>query len=93
MYEYRHVIDDMRKGVSDRMIASKGLMGRKRCKTFRELAQAQGWLDPTVSPPSEAQIASVLVQVGKPTSPPTAKAEPYCPMCQPSVRPLHSEIT
>jgi hypothetical protein len=63
MYEYRHVIDDMRKGVSDRKIASKGLMGRKRCKTFRELAQAQGWLDPTVAPPSESQIASVLVSL------------------------------
>jgi transposase len=77
MYEYRHVIDDMRKGVSDRKIASKGLMGRKRCKTFRELAQAQGWLDPTVAPPSESQIASVLVQVAKPTAPATAKAEPH----------------
>lgn len=77
VFEYRHVIDDMRKGVSDRAIASKGSMGRAKCKALRTLAESQGWLDPQAPLPSEALIASVVGNIHKPRPQQTAKAEPH----------------
>jgi transposase len=67
----------MRKGASDRSIASKGSMGRAKCKTFRALAEEQGWLDPNVELPSETVIASVMRHINSPPPRQTAKAEPH----------------
>jgi transposase len=98
VFEYRHVIDNMRKGVSDRSIASKGLMGRAKCKEFRALAQEQGWLNPQLDLPSEALIASVIGHSQEPLPQQTPKAEPHreyikrCVAMDVSARVIHQRL-
>lgn len=61
MYQYRQVLVRMRLGDSDRQIAKTGLMGRRKAAPLRQLAQVQGWLDPTHPLPEDATLAEVLV--------------------------------
>ena len=59
MYEYRQALMRMRQGDSEREIARSKLMGRSKAARFRELARAQGWLDPERPLPEDAEIAAV----------------------------------
>ena len=45
MHQYRNIIVRMRMGESDRALSKAGLIGRKKAKQVRRMAQAQGWLD------------------------------------------------
>lgn len=56
MYEYRQALMRMRQGDSEREIARSKLMGRNKAARFRELAHAQGWLDPARPVPTDAEI-------------------------------------
>ena len=68
MYEYRQALMRMRQGDSEREIARSKLMGRSKAARFRELAHAQGWLDPARPVPTDAEIAAVLGQPRLPVS-------------------------
>ncbi len=76
MYQYRHVLVRMRMGESNRTIADSGLMGRYKLSGLRKTAKAQGWLNPDLTLPDDAQLAAVL---GKPAakSSTTSLTEPY----------------
>ena len=71
MYEYRQALMRMRQGDSEREIARSKLMGRSKAARFRELAHAQGWLDPERPLPEDAEIAAAL---GQPKLPVTAQS-------------------
>ena len=71
MYEYRQALMRMRQGDSEREIARSKLMGRSKAARFRELARAQGWLDPERPLPEDAEIAAAL---GQPKLPVTAQS-------------------
>lgn len=60
MFQFRHVIVRMRLGDSDRDISRSRLMGRKKARKLRELAQREGWLDLNRPVPDEAGIAAAL---------------------------------
>lgn len=45
-------------GESDRAIAKAGPIGRKKAKSVRELASANGWLDPDCELPDDALLAA-----------------------------------
>ena len=62
MYEYRQALMRMRQGDSEREIARSKLMGRSKAARFRQLAHAQGWLDPERPLPEDAEIAAALGQ-------------------------------
>jgi hypothetical protein len=62
MYQYRQVIVRMRLGESDRAIAQSGLMGRKKARSVRELANTRGWLNPDNDIPPEAELAACFDQ-------------------------------
>jgi hypothetical protein len=63
MHEYRHVLQRMRQGDTDRAISRARLMGRRKAGEVREVAEAGGgggWLDPAVPlPPDEATAGGV----------------------------------
>jgi len=71
MYEYRQALMRMRQGDSEREIARSKLMGRSKAARFRQLAHAQGWLDPERPLPEDAEIAAAL---GQPKLPVTAQS-------------------
>jgi hypothetical protein len=60
MHEYRQALMRLRQGDSEREIARSGLMGRAKAARFRQLAHAQGWLDPSRPLPPDAEIAAAL---------------------------------
>jgi transposase len=62
MFTFRQAIVRMRSGSSDRDISRSRLMGRKKARTLRELAQHEGWLDLNLPVPEEAAIAAALPQ-------------------------------
>jgi len=76
MYEYRHVLVRMRAGDSDRALARAGLMGRRKARKFRQVAEKQGWLEPSSSLPDEATLASA-VGSERPRSSSTSLVEPH----------------
>ena len=45
MFEFRQVLVRMRQGDSDRDLARARLIGRRKAREIRQLAQAHGWLD------------------------------------------------
>ena len=71
MYEYRQALMRMRQGNSEREIARSKLMGHSKAARFRELARAQGWLDPGRPLPEDDEIAAAL---GQPKLPVTAQS-------------------
>jgi transposase len=60
MFQYRQALVRLRAGDSERDIARSGLMGRQKLAAVRELAQAQGWLDPSHELPDEGLIGAAL---------------------------------
>jgi len=71
MYEYRQALMCIPQGDPEREIARSKLMGRSKAARFRELARAQGWLEPERPLPEDAEIADVL---GQPKLPLTAQS-------------------
>ena len=62
MYKYRQIIVRMRLGESDRTLANTGLIGRKKAKALRDIAQQKGWLELSKPLPDDAALAEVLGQ-------------------------------
>ena len=60
MFEYRIVLAQMRRGISEREIARSHCMGRNKLAALRTLAPQHGWLDAQTPLPEEAQIAAAL---------------------------------
>ncbi len=60
MHQYRHVINRMRLGDSDRQIRKAGLMGRTKASEVRKQVQEKGWLNPLVPIPDEATLEEVF---------------------------------
>ncbi|MCP4042814.1 MAG: IS21 family transposase, partial [Gammaproteobacteria bacterium] len=60
MHQYRNIIVRMRLGESDRALAKAGLIGRKKAKKVRSIADEQGWLGPQIPLPEDATLAEVL---------------------------------
>jgi transposase len=76
MYQYRHAINRMRLGESDRAIAKAGVMGRKKLAALRQLAHEHGWLVPENALPEDDALARV---VKNPTQGPTAQGSLVLP--------------
>lgn len=66
MYQYRHIINHMRLGQSDRAIAKAGLAGRDKCHQIRQLALKQGWLDTANPLPDDAALAKAFTTCRQP---------------------------
>lgn len=60
MYELRQILVRMRLGDSDRALAKADLIGRPKAKVLRQLAEAEGWLDPSRPLPEDAVLAEAL---------------------------------
>lgn len=76
MYELRQVLVRMRLGDSDRALAKSGLIGRPKAKALRQLAEAEGWLDPERSLPEDSVLAEALPRARKRSSS-TSSVEPF----------------
>jgi transposase len=62
MHQYRQILARMRMGDTDRSISRAGLMGRKKAGQVREVAVAQGWLNPETPIPEEAVLAAAFTR-------------------------------
>ena len=60
MYEYRQVLIRLRLGATDRELARAQHIGRAKVAHIRQLAGAQGWLEPSGPMPEDAQLAAVF---------------------------------
>lgn len=76
MYEYRQVLHRMRCGDSNREIARSRLMGRRKARQVRRMAQLEGWLDPAVSLPDAATLAEHFRR-DKPSGSSISRVEPH----------------
>ena len=56
LFEYIHILEEMRAGTSSRVIAEKCLASRNKARGIRETAQAHGWLDPSAPMPTSEDI-------------------------------------
>lgn len=68
MFQYRSVLVRLRRGESDREVARGKTMGRRKLAAFREVAAAQGWLDPLAPMPEDAAIVAALGPAKRATS-------------------------
>jgi transposase len=57
MYEYVQVITQLRQGATLRGLAREKLADRKKIRKIKEVALAQGWLNPESPMPTEAELA------------------------------------
>ena len=76
MYQYRHIIFQMRQGESDRQIAKLQLAGRTKCQSIRALAKQHGWLDPSSTLPDDETLSKILT-APKRTSACVSSVSPY----------------
>ena len=76
MYEFRQVIARLRLGGTDREVARAQRIGRPKVAHIRQLAGAQGWLDPAGAPPDDAQLAAVF-KVPRTTVQNVSSVEPF----------------
>lgn len=60
MFEYRQVLMRLRLGATDREVARAQRIGRAKVADIRQLAAAQGWLEPSGPMPDDAQLAAVF---------------------------------
>ena len=63
-------------GIRTGALAKAGLIGRRKAKGLRALAESRGWLDPKVPLPDEAVFATVLAGAGNGSRTPSC-VEPY----------------
>lgn len=76
MYEYRQVLLRLRLGGTDREVARAQGIGRAKIAHIRQLAGAQGWLDPFGPMPDDAQLA-VIFKVARTTTRNVSSVEPF----------------
>jgi transposase len=76
MHQYRQVLSRMRLGETDRKIARSGLIGRRKASALRQIAQKQGWLDPAIDLPDDAELFRHLHKRNNDNFPPSL-VEPY----------------
>jgi hypothetical protein len=75
MYEFRQVLVRMRLGDSDRALAQAGLIGRRKAREIRQLAEDRGWLDCSGPLPDDTVLATALSRPERPG--PVSSVEPY----------------
>jgi transposase len=80
MYQYRQVLLRLRQGDSDRDIARSKLMGRKKVKAVRAVAQHHGWLAATSAVPEDATLAEAFTSAVR------------APTCVSTLEPLRAVI-
>lgn len=76
VHEIRQVIVRMRLGESDRQIGRAKHMGRHKVAELRQLAMAQGWLEPASALPDNGTIA-VLTKAGRQAARQPSLVEPF----------------
>jgi len=76
MYEYRQVLLRLRLGGTDREVARAQRIGRAKVAHIRQLAGAQGWLEPSGPMPDDTQLAT-LFKVARTAAPNVSSVEPF----------------
>jgi hypothetical protein len=76
MYEYRQVLLRLRLGGTDREVARAQRIGRAKVAQIRQLAGAQGWLDPSGPMPEDAQLCA-LFKVARAAAQNVSSVEPF----------------
>ena len=76
MYDYHHILVQMRAGNSDRSIAKTGLAGREKLGTIRAIAKQAGWLEAQCSLPDMNKLADYFNRETKNNSN-ESKVAPY----------------
>jgi transposase len=76
MHQFRQVLVRMRLGDSDRQISKAGLIGRKKARDLRVIADDMGWLNPSVDLPPDDVLARRLNE-GDVKSQPTSLVLPF----------------
>src|SRR5688500_8501988 len=80
MYQYRQVLLRMRQGDSDRDIARSKLMGRKKAKAVRAVADRDGGRTAATAVPDDAARAAAFTPAGR------------APRCVSTLEPLRTVI-
>jgi len=75
MFELRQVLVRMRQGDSDRDLARARLIGRRKAREIRQLAQEHGWLDADRALPDDVELVRMLARPERPG--PVSCVEPY----------------
>lgn len=75
MFELRQVLVRMRQGDSDRDLARASLIGRRKAREIRQLAQEHGWLDTNRALPDDVELLRMLARPERPG--PVSCVEPY----------------
>ena len=58
LFQYQHILEEMRSGVSNREIAAKGLASRNKLRAIKEVALDKGWLNTTRPMPAPEECWS-----------------------------------
>ncbi len=76
VFDYQHIIEQLRGGISGRQIARLGVASRNKIADVKAAVEPLGWLDPEMPMPPAKDIEALLVQ---PESVPVipSKVEPY----------------
>ena len=56
LFQYQHILEEMRSGVSNREIAAKGLASRNKLRAIKEVALDKGWLNTTRPMPAPEEL-------------------------------------
>lgn len=76
MFEYRHIITQMRLGESDRALARSGVISRTTAKQIRSIASREGWLSTEAALPDDTILAKHFKHAAKKSST-TSLAQPF----------------
>lgn len=87
MHEYREALYRMRRGERDRQISRDGVMGRSKLARLRGVAEQEGWLDPAVALPPEAELLQALrarrqAQCAAIVKPQASSVEPFAALIE-----------
>lgn len=76
VFDYQHIIEQLRGGISGRQIARLGVASRNKIADVKAAVEPLGWLDPEMPMPPAKDIEALLVL---PESVPVipSKVEPY----------------
>lgn len=76
VFNYQHIIEQLRGGASGRQIARLGIASRNKVADVKETVEPLGWLDPEKPLPPAKEIETLLVQPHVVPAVPS-KVEPY----------------
>lgn len=76
VFDYQHIIEQLRGGISGRQIARLGIASRNKVADVKATIEPLGWLDPGKPMPTGKEIETLLVQQ-EPMPVVPSKVEPY----------------